>query len=311
VRVGIVGIGGVGGALAALLGRQGTELALLARGAHLDALRTHGLCFTGTLGELTVTGFAASDRGSELGTCDVVFVAVKTFQLAAALPHLRAMVGEGTVVVPLLNGIGSWDLLASEIGERNVVGGIVLVNSWVEKPGLIRQLGPFVRVILGERAGGVSQRLRAINDVLLAAGITSELDEHVLVRNWQKFLGFEPMALVGALSRSSIGTFRSDEATRALLLALMNEVIAIGLAQGVTLPDDAIAQRMVIIDGLAHEATISMQRDLMAGRPSEFIEQSVNLLALARSLGVATPIHDVCVPLLRLQEQAARAKAGL
>jgi 2-dehydropantoate 2-reductase len=221
------------------------------------------------------------------------------------------MVGGGTVVVPLLNGIGAWDVLARELGAQAVAGGLIFVNSWVDAPGVIKQLGPLARVVLGELGGGggghgASPRLSAIAELLGPAGVTVEVSPTVLERSWEKFLGFEPMALVGALSRSTIGTFRADPDTRGVLAALMREVAAIGRAYGVVLPDDAIERRLAIIDGLSPDATISMQRDLMSGRPSELMEQSVELLALARRLGVATPVHDLCVPLLRLQEHAAR-----
>lgn len=307
MRIGIAGAGGVGGLLGAFLARQGTQIALLARGAHLTALRERGLRFEGTLGSFTVQGFAVSDRGGELGRCDAVIVAVKTWQLEATLAELRPMVGDGTVVIPLQNGIGAWDRLARELGEPAVAGGIIYVNSWVEAPGVIWQLGPLARVVLGERAGGVSPRLAAIAELLRQAGIAAELEPDVLRRNWEKFLGFEPMALVGALSRSTIGTFRADAGARGVLRALMSEVAAIGRRRGVALGDDAVERRLAIIDGLPQDATISMQRDLMSGRPSELMEQSVGLLALARELGVATPVHEICVPLLRLQEAAARA----
>ena len=308
MRVGIAGAGGVGGLIGGFLARQGAEVALLARGAHLDALRNRGLRIEGTLGGFTVRDFAVSDRGDELGRCDVVIVAVKTWQLERAIAELRPMAGAGTVVVPLQNGIGAWDLLARELGEQAVAGGIIFVNSWVDAPGVIQQLGPLVRIVMGERGGGASPRLTAIGDLLGRAGLTVELVPDIVERNWEKFLGFEPMAVVGALSRSTIGTFRADAGTRGVLVALMHEVAAIGRRKGVALPEDAVERRLAIIDGLAPDATISMQRDLMNGRPSELMEQSVGLMALAKQLGVETPVHDTCVPLLRLQEHAARAR---
>lgn len=306
MKLGIIGTGGVGGLLGGLLARQGAEVALLARGAHARALRERGLHVQGTIGEITVTPAAVAERGDELGPCDVVFVAVKTWQLGGVLADARAMMREGTVVVPLQNGVTTWDRLAGELGDGAVVGGIIFVNSWVAAPGVIRQLGTLVRVVMGERTGGTSARLTAIRDLLVRAGVAVELATDVVRSSWEKFLGFEPMAVVGALSRGSIGTFRADAAARGVLVALMDEVAAIGRAKGVALPADTVPRRLAIIDGLAHDATISMQRDLMAGRPSEFMEQSVGLLALARSLGVATPVHDVCVPLLALQEASAR-----
>jgi 2-dehydropantoate 2-reductase len=306
MRIGIVGTGGVGGAIGGLLARRDIEVALLARGAHAEALRLHGLRFVGTLGEFTTKSFTVAERGRDLGRCDVVFVAVKTWQLDGVLPELRAMADAKTLVVPLLNGIAAADRIARELPESTVASGIIFVNSWVEAPGVIRQLGSLVRVVLGERTGGTSPRLAAIRDLLVHAGIAGELEPDIVRCSWEKFLGFEPMGVVGALSRSSIGTFRADLGSRRVLVALMEEVAAIGRRNGVALPPDAVERRLALIDTLAPDATISMQRDLMAGRPSELVEQSGGLLALARSLGVPTPVHDTCVPLLIVQEAAAR-----
>ncbi len=307
MRVGIVGTGGIGGLIGGFLAKHGIDVALLARGAHLEALRQRGLRFEGQVDTFSVDTFSASDQGSELGACDVLFVAVKTFHLDSAIPHIRAMMGKNTVVVPLLNGVIVWDFLAGKLGGDLLVGGSIYVNSWVASPGVIKQIGSLVRLVMGERSGGTSPRLHAINDLLISAGIAGELEPNIVQRSWYKFLGFEPMALVGALSRSTIGAFRQEEGTRSLLIALMEEVATIAKRKGVDLGDDAIKRRMDIIDGLAYEATISMQRDLMSGRISEFMEQSVELLSMAKSLGVATPVHDICVPLLQMQETAARA----
>lgn len=307
MRIGIAGTGGVGGLLGGFLARHGADVALLARGAHRDALRERGLQIDGQLGQFTVTNVTVSDRGSELGACDVVFVATKTWQLEAILPHVRGMMGANTTVVPLLNGITAWDQLARDLGDGSVVGGAIFCNSWVDAPGVIKQIGSFVRVVTGERGGGASARLVAIRDLITAAGLTGEINDNIVTLLWEKFLGFEPMALVGALSRSTIGTYRHQPEVRAVLVALMEEVIAIGRKKGVSLSADVLERRMKIIDSLAQDATISMQRDLMRGKQSEFMEHSIGLLALAKSLGIATPVHDICVPLLLLQEQAARA----
>lgn len=304
MRVGIVGTGGVGGLVSGLLAGR-AEVGVLARGAHLDAIRRHGLRLSGTIGERTAV-VVATDRGSELGVRDVVFVAVKTFQLEAALPDLAAMIGAHTVVIPLLNGVDAWDRIGAAVGEDHVAGGIIYCNSWVAEPAHIAQLGTLRKVVIGERAGGTSARLREIAALFDGTEMACELEPAITARNWEKFIGFEPMAVVGALARATIGTFREDPASRGVLVALMHEVVAIARARGIALADDAIARRLAIIDGLAPDATISMQRDLVAGRPSELLEQSVALVADARVRGVATPFHDTCVPLLALQEHRHR-----
>src|SRR5262245_13703809 len=114
MRIGIAGAGGVGGLLGGLLARHGSRVALLARSAHLAAIRERGLRVEGPLGDFTAADLAISDRGADLGRCDAVIVGVKTWQLERTLAELRPMIGDGTVVIPLQNGICAWDLLARE-----------------------------------------------------------------------------------------------------------------------------------------------------------------------------------------------------
>lgn len=310
MKIAIAGAGGVGGAVAALLARSGAHVSLLARGAHGQALRTRGLRLRGVppspFGDFTTQLAAVSDRGAELPPADFLLVATKTFHLPAVVPELRAMLGPRTVVVPLLNGVTAPDLLAAALGPERVAAGIIYINSWIAEPGVIAQLGTTARLVAGEREGGDPARLAPLCQALTAAGLAAEAVDDLPLRSWEKFLGFEPMAVVGALSRSPIGTFRAEPSTRQLLIGLMEEVAALARRRGVALAADAVPRRLAIIDGLAPDATISLQRDLMAGRRSELEEQSCALLAMADQLAVAAPLHRTLVPLLQLQERAAR-----
>jgi 2-dehydropantoate 2-reductase len=311
VRIAIVGAGGVGGVLAGLLARAGTEVAVVARGAHADAIRARGLGVDSPLGRFTVPLAAVSADPAALGPADAVIVAVKAWQVAEVAPSLAPLVAAGGVAVPLQNGVEAAGRLAAALGEERVAGGLVAVLAWIEGPGAVKQVGAAPRVRVGERgarAGRPSARLDALAGALRAAGIDAEVVPDIERASWEKLLLIEPWGTLGAATRAPIGVLRADPATRALLAGLQEEVLRVGRARGVDLPGEAPARTLAQLDGVPAEATASMQRDLGAGRPSELDDQPGALVRLAREAGVPVPLHETLYALLVPQEAAARGR---
>lgn len=307
MRIAIVGPGGVGGLVAGLLARAGTEVALVARGAALEAIRRDGLSVDSALGAFTVRPAAVADDPAALGRCDAVLVAVKAWQVPAVAPRLAPLVGPDTIVAPLENGVESADRLAETLGEARVVGGLCFLVSWTERPGRVKHLGGAPRITLGERRRpGASPRLERLAEVLRAAGIEVELADDVTRAAWRKFLFIDPVGAVGAVTRAPVGVFRAIPESRALLVAAMEEVVAVARARGVDPGEDAIAAVLRQVDAVPPETTASMQRDLAAGRPSELLDQPGAIARLGRAAGVPTPIHDALLGALLPLERAAR-----
>ncbi len=309
MRVVIVGAGGVGGLLGGLLARSGTEVALLARGAHLEAIRRQGLLVESPLGSFAVRVQAADDPVA-LGRADAVLVAVKTWQVAEVAPAVRPLLGPGSVVVPLENGVEASDTLASELGEGSVGNGVIAVIASIAAPGAIRHFGFPPRATLGERRRGPSERLTRLCQELKRAGVESRVAEDIQVPLWQKFLFIDPLGSVAAATRSTIGELRSVLETRALLAAAMREVEALARARGIGLPADAVDQALATVDSFPAEATASMQRDIQDGRRSELLEQTGAVVRLGRAAGVATPVHEILLACLLPQEGRARRAAS-
>jgi 2-dehydropantoate 2-reductase len=309
MRIAIVGAGGVGGLLAGLLARAGTEVAVVARGAHAEAIRKDGLRLDSPLGAFTVRVSEVSEDPGALAPADAVLVAVKAWQVAELAPRLAPLVREGGVVVPLQNGVEAAPRLAAALGDDAVAGGLIAVLAWVDAPGAVKHVGMVPRIRTGERgarAGRPSARLDALATALRAAGIEVDVVPDVEAATWEKFLLIEPWGALGAASRAPLGVVRSVPETRALLVRAQDELAALARARGVALAPDAPARTLAFLDGVPFEATASMQRDLGAGRPSELEDQTGAVVRLAREAGVPVPVHETLHAALLPQERAAR-----
>lgn len=313
MRIAIVGAGGVGGLLAGLLARSGTDVGLVARGAHLAAIRAGGLTVDSSLGSFTVDPDdlrgGLSDDPARLAPAEAVLVAVKAWQVEEVAPRLGALVAPGGVAVPLQNGVLAAGRLAAALGEARVAGGLVYVLAWLEGPGRVKHLGKQPRLTMGERgaaAGRPSPRLEALAAALGAAGCEAALTADVEREIWEKYLLIEPWGTLAAAARAPVGAVRAVPETRALLLAAMRELVAVARARRVAVPDAAIDHALAILDAMPRDGTASMQRDIAAGRPSELDDQAGTLVQMAREAGVAAPVHEALLAALLPLERAAR-----
>jgi 2-dehydropantoate 2-reductase len=123
-------------------------------------------------------------------------------------------------------------------------------------------------------------------------GITTTVSPDIQVALWSKLLFVEPFGSVGAVTRSPADVVRSTPETRSMLEQAMREVLAVALARGVGVPDEAVGQSLARVDALPPGATASMHRDLVAGHPSELNEQTGAVVRLGRQAGVSRPVHD-------------------
>ncbi len=312
MRVVVVGTGGVGGLVGALLARAGAEVAFVARGANLEALRTRGLRVEGAIGNFAVLPLEASDDPALLRPADVVLVALKTWQVAAMAPRLTPLLAGGGFVVPLQNGLEAHGRLAAGLGAERVVGGLCHMISWSEGPGLIKQTGPAPGITVGEWGGGLSPRLEALAALLTSAGIRPTLTKRVQADLWEKALFVEAYGAVGAVARLPLGRLRAAPETRALLEQAMTETARVAAASGQVLADGPVERAMARVDLLPAEATASMHRDLLAGRPSELDDQTGAILRAAQraGLGDSVPLHRYLFACLWPHEQTARSGAA-
>ena len=310
MRIGVFGSGGVGGYFGGRLAEAGHDVRFVARGAHLNAMRERGLNVTSPAGDFLVHPVHASDDPATLGQVDAVLVAVKAWQVAEAAGALRPMLGAATFVVPLENGIEAPDTLAAALGRERVLGGFCRIIAYIEEPGHIRHAGVPPSVAFGELDGpGLSPRAQALLAAFARArGVKAEVAQDVRAAMWEKFLFIAAASGVGALARAPVGVLRSQPATRALLTQALAEIDAVARARGIALPADAVERTLAFVDSLPADGTMSMQRDVMEGRPSELEAQIGAVVRLGEAVGVAVPLHRTIHAALLPLERRARGE---
>ncbi len=310
MRIAVFGTGAVGGYFGGRLAQAGEEVVFIARGAHLQAMRDHGLRVDSPKGDFVVQPAQATPDPAQVGAVDVVLVGVKAWQVPEAAQAMRPLIGQNTFVVPLQNGVEAPAQLSAVLGAQHVVGGFCRVGSLIVGPGHIRHLGVDPFVAFGELDGHVSKRVEQLHQAFArAVGVTVEIPSDIQAAMWEKFLFIAPYSGVGAVSRAPAGVLREVPETRHLLEEAMREVYAVARARRIALSEDIIGKAMAFVDRLPPDGTASMQRDIIEGRPSELASQNGAVVRLGREAGVATPVHGFIVRSLWPLE--LRARGGL
>ncbi len=310
MRIAIIGLGGVGGFLAARLMHAGHDVHLIARGETLKILRERGLAVESALGNLHFSHLQAHASPSTVGPSELVIIGVKAWQVAELAPTLRPLISGDTVVLPLQNGVDAPDELVSALGPQAVVGGLMRILSFIVAPGHIKHAGVAPFIALGELGGGVSTRILRVREVLQSAGVTVETPSNIQIALWEKLAFMASWGGIGAVTRAPVGVVRRTPETRALLEEAIREVIAVANARNIPVPMEAATRILRFIDSLPEDGTTSMQRDLMALRPSELHYQNGAVVRFATSAGVAVPVHSVCYRVLCSLEHRSRSTEG-
>lgn len=300
MRIAVMGSGGVGGYFGARLAVGGADVTFVARGAHLAAMRTQGLTIESEHEPIHLQSVKVTDDPATIGPADVVMFCVKLWDTEAAARTLLPIIGPETVLISFQNGVQKDDLLRPIVGDATLAGGVAYVATHVARPGVIAQTGPMQRLVFGEFDGRSSARLEAFRAACIAGGINAEISPDIRRALWEKFVFLAALSGATASTRTPLGPLRSNPVTRQFLLDLMQEVVAVGRAHGVALPEDFVAQRTTFLDGLPADMTASMHHDLEAGRPLELQWLSGGVTTLGEAVGVPTPMHRAVRAVLAL-----------
>jgi 2-dehydropantoate 2-reductase len=298
MKIVMFGAGGVGGYFGGRLAQAGCDVAFVARGAHLEALRRDGLRIVSPKGDVHVPRVRASADPRELGAADVVFFTVKLYDADAAAAQLAPLVGPDTMVVTLQNGVDAVDIVAGHVGRAHTLAGVAYVAAVIDPPGTIRHTA-LESLIVGEIDGAMSPRLLALQAAAEGAGIGFTASPHILVDLWSKFARLSVFSAMTAITRSPIGVLRAQPELMALLERAAWETIAVGRAHGVPLTDAVLDEVRVMMRGLPPQAQSSMLSDLERQRPLELPWLSGAVVRLGAEKGVATPIHGFVTTVLQ------------
>lgn len=292
MKILVMGTGGVGGYYGGLLALQGNEVTFISRGAHLYAIRHEGLKVKSVHGDFTVFPANATEDPDKVEPVDLILFCVKTYNTDEAAEAIKSAVGAQTVVLSLQNGIDAAERIGKVVGPEHVIGGATWLSSAVEAPGVIRQISQFRRIVFGELAGGRSERIQSIYEVLNQTGITVEISENIQKILWTKLVFIAAVSSIGSLTRLPMGDYRAIPETRSLLSSIMQEVESLARTVGVSLDGDVVQQWLEFIDSSAPHIKPSMQLDVEAGHRTE-LESMIGVIGRkGRELGVPTPVAD-------------------
>lgn len=304
----MMGSGGVGGFFGGRLAHAGYDVSFVARGAHLAALRERGLLIESQAhGDIRVPKVRATDDPAEIGPVDVVIMSVKLWDTEAAIRQMRPMLKAGTAVLSLQNGVIKDDILRRELGEAPVMGGVCYVATTIARPGVILQTGTMQRVVIGEYDGRASERSRTLHEALGKSGANAELSTDVRRAIWEKYAFLVGISATTTAMRTTIGPIRKNPRSRAFLLEIFRETVAVGRAHGIALPADYADACLARADGLPEEMTASMAHDLQRGNRLEVEWLSGGVAQLGAAAGVPTPCNRAVWDILALYAQGKPA----
>jgi 2-dehydropantoate 2-reductase len=290
MKIAAIGTGGVGGYFGARLQQAGEDVAFLARGKHLAAIRQNGLTLESPLGgaKLKVKVY---ERPDEIGPVDVVMFAVKLWDTQAAAESIKPLLASGGVVIPFQNGVESIEALRKVLGTRSVMGGAAYIASRISAPGVIEHIGQMQRLQFGALLPEQRPVCERFLQACKKAGINAELSDDVERSIWEKFVFLVAVSSATAVSRSPLGVVRGDPDLRRLFEQAMRETWTLGRARGVRLADDFIEARMKFMETLPHEMKASMAHDLEAGGKLEAPWLCGAVARMAGEAGIEAPVN--------------------
>jgi 2-dehydropantoate 2-reductase len=291
MRIAVMAAGGVGGYFGARLAQAGHDVAFVARGRHLAAIRERGLVVRSAAGDIHVASAVASDDPKSLGGVDVVLFAVKLWDTETAAAATRPLLAGGGVVIPFQNGVESIERIGAVVGAPQVMGGAAYIAATIAEPGVIAHTGKMARLCFGPVLREQEAAAQSFRAACTGAGIDAEVVADIRRVLWEKFVFLAALSGVTSATRQPIGVIRSDPDLRACFEAAMREAWTVGRARGIALTDDLIAQQMVFADGLPAEMKSSMLNDLAAGNRLEAPWLSGAVARMAKEAGTAAPVN--------------------
>jgi 2-dehydropantoate 2-reductase len=307
MEIAIIGAGGVGGYYGAKMAKAGYNVLFVARGEHLKAIRENGLQIKSIHGDFSVNPARVTDKVTDLGGSDFILLAMKAWQVAEVAQELKGVIKADATILPLQNGVMAFDELSHELGSAHIINGLCRIFSKIESPGVISHLGFDPVIIFGEADNKVTDRVSALKEIFDHSGIKSRIAEDIQSELWKKFINICASGLL-AVTRSTYGEIREIKETRQMMQALFEEIYVLSQEMGICIEDNFISRTMSFVDSFAYDATSSLTRDVLEGKPSEIEYQNGTVVKLAEQCGVHTPVNKFIYECILPMERRARDK---
>jgi 2-dehydropantoate 2-reductase len=306
MRIAVIGAGAVGGYYGARLAQAGHDVTLIARGANLEAIHANGFRVRTAGGVLAAQVRAEADP-SRVGPVDLVLVAVKTYSSRDAFPLVPPLVGPGTAVLSVQNGVDSADELSTIVGREPMLAGTTYIAATLIEPGVVEHVGTVRRVVFGEAFGEriITERVSRVHEALVGADIQAEAAADSRVPIWEKFIFLAPLAALTAAARLPIGPAWAQRAFRETYDRAMEEVEALARHAAIPVAADVRAQKLRYLDASPPTMRSSMMVDITSGRPLELEALVGSVVRRGREAGIPTPVMSTLYGILKPFEHGA------
>jgi 2-dehydropantoate 2-reductase len=297
MKIAVYGAGGVGGYFGGKLAQAGHEVHLIARGRHLTAIQEHGLRVRSVRGDFELRA-PATDDPADIGPCDVVLFCVKSYDTAEAAARLGPLLSATTAVVSLQNGVDNEEQIAEAVGWPHVVGGASFVFATIAEPGVVDHTGGPSSLAIGEMSGKRSERVLTLAAACQDAGVPTDVPDDIRMVLWAKYAFICAQAGMTAATRLPIGDIRDNEPAWRMFRDLVAEVIALGQAEGVPLPDSMVDDHLRATAALDPSGRSSLYHDLTTGHRMELETLHGTLARLGAKHGIPTPASSAVYAIL-------------
>ena len=308
MRIAVMGTGAVGGYFGAKLAAAGHDLAFIARGKHLEAMRRTGLRIESPTGDLRIKDAVFARDPAAYGPAELVLFCVKSYDTEAAAETLAPLIGEETVVLSLQNGVDNPEKIARRWGTGRCLPGVVYIGAQVAAPGVVLHSSGG-KIVFGASSGPPGAAAEHIEQTLSSAGIPCSISENIQKVQWSKLLWNAPFCAISALARADVKQILESQPLKKLASDCMAEVRAAALARGVDLP------RALFDDTIAFSTALgafkpSMLQDLEAGKPLEYEAFNGLVVKILQQAGQAAPVNQCFYALLQQLDKKPREEAA-
>jgi 2-dehydropantoate 2-reductase len=269
MRVLVVGAGATGGYFGGRLLQAGRDVTFLVRPRRAAELASTGLIIRSPKGDVTLPAPATVLAEDIRQPFDLILLSCKAYDLEGAIASFASAVGRETMILPLLNGMKHLELLDTRFGRTNVLGGLCAIAATLDEARAIVHLNTTHAFAFGERDGGLSDRIRAVADVIVDAGFDAQASETILQDMWEKWVFLATLASATCLMRAPVGDIVASPGGRELLLALLEECRSIADAEGHAPRPAFLEQIRPLLTKAGSLFTASMLRDIEGNNPIE------------------------------------------
>ena len=306
----IIGAGGTGGILGFYMTKAGKDVTLIARNAHLEAMKKQGLSvqkmWTNETETIPVGAESMESYEAKGEKADVILVCVKKYSLDSCIPFIQNISHENTIVVPVLNVYGTGAYLQEKLPKILVTDGCIYVSANIKQAGVLLQHGEILRVFFGVREKEdlkklngqldgeykAERLLKKIAQDFKDSGIDGILSDNIKRDALTKFSYVSPIGTAGLYLHAVAGDFQREGEARELFKTLIREIVTLANAMGITFEEDLVERNLKILSNLPEEATTSMQRDVMEGKQSEIDGLVYEVVRMAKKYGVEVPAYE-------------------